>query len=181
MKWNVWIRVLISSNLVPRVSLERGRKRPWLGLVTCLPESGRFQINDWWKGWFSIDLPILCVLGKGRICQSKQSRDSNQGLFLPRSRETLGTRLNFILHGVTPHIYIYKMQRESIILICFSFFHLQCTALATQNITFYWNSYFALICMLRIRIIIIIDQSQSRSSMNDFCWKLTTPNFVDMK
>ena len=32
-------------NLVPRFSL-LPVERPWLGLVTCLPESGRLQTND---------------------------------------------------------------------------------------------------------------------------------------
>ena len=34
-----------SKELAGKLPMVR-RKRPWLGLVTCLPESGRFQIND---------------------------------------------------------------------------------------------------------------------------------------
>ena len=36
-------------NLVPRFSL-LPVERPWLGLVTCLPESGRLQTNDLKEG-----------------------------------------------------------------------------------------------------------------------------------
>ena len=36
-------------NLVPRFSL-LPVERPWLGLVTCLPESGRLQTNDLGEG-----------------------------------------------------------------------------------------------------------------------------------
>ena len=35
----------LCGNLVPRFSL-LPVERPWLGLVTCLPESGRLQTND---------------------------------------------------------------------------------------------------------------------------------------
>ena len=41
------------ANLVPRFSL-LPVERPWLGLVTCLPESGRLQTNDLGEGWISV-------------------------------------------------------------------------------------------------------------------------------
>ena len=40
--------------------------RPWLGLVTCLPKSGRLQISDWREGRLSVSLPILSVPGMGK-------------------------------------------------------------------------------------------------------------------
>ena len=40
--------------------------RPWLGLVTCLPKSGRLQISDWREGRLSVSLPILNVPGMGK-------------------------------------------------------------------------------------------------------------------
>ena len=40
--------------------------RPWLGLVTCLPKSGRLQISDWREGQLSVSLPILSVPGMGK-------------------------------------------------------------------------------------------------------------------
>ena len=41
------------SNLVPRFSL-LPVERPWLGLVTCLPEPGRLQTNDLGEGRISV-------------------------------------------------------------------------------------------------------------------------------
>ena len=41
-----------NSNLVLRFSF-LSVERPWLGLVTCLPESGRLQTNDLGEGWIS--------------------------------------------------------------------------------------------------------------------------------
>ena len=41
------------KNLVPRFSL-LPVERPWLGLVTCLPESGRLQTNDLEEGRISV-------------------------------------------------------------------------------------------------------------------------------
>ena len=43
----------IIYNLVPRFSL-LPVERPWLGLVTCLPESGRLQTNDLGEGRISV-------------------------------------------------------------------------------------------------------------------------------
>ena len=43
----------IEANLVPRFSL-LPFERPWLGLVTCLPESGRLQTNDLGEGRISV-------------------------------------------------------------------------------------------------------------------------------
>ena len=43
----------IVINLVPRFSL-LPVERPWLGLVTCLPESGRLQTNDFGEGRISV-------------------------------------------------------------------------------------------------------------------------------
>ena len=43
----------VKPNLVPRFSL-LPVERPWLGLVTCLPESGRLQTNDLGKGRISV-------------------------------------------------------------------------------------------------------------------------------
>ena len=43
----------IKCNLVPRFSL-LPVERPWLGLVTCLPESGRLQTNDLGEGRISV-------------------------------------------------------------------------------------------------------------------------------
>ena len=40
--------------------------RPWLGLVTCLPKSGRLQISDWRERRLSVSLPILSVPGMGK-------------------------------------------------------------------------------------------------------------------
>ena len=40
-------------NLVPRFSL-LPVERPWLGLVSCLPESGRLQTNDLGEGRISV-------------------------------------------------------------------------------------------------------------------------------
>ena len=40
--------------------------RPWLGLVTYLPESGRLQISDWREGRLRVSLPILSVPGMGK-------------------------------------------------------------------------------------------------------------------
>ena len=40
-------------NLVPRFSL-LPIKRPWLGLVACLPESGRLQTNNLGEGRISV-------------------------------------------------------------------------------------------------------------------------------
>ena len=40
--------------------------RPWLGLVTRLPKSGRLQISDWREGRLSVSLPILSVPGMGK-------------------------------------------------------------------------------------------------------------------
>ena len=51
-------------NLVPRVYLLPAwseRKRPWLGLVTCLPEFWRLLINDWRERRLSVILPLLRV------------------------------------------------------------------------------------------------------------------------
>ena len=42
-----------SIKLVPRFSL-LPVERPWLGLVTCLPESGRLQTNDLGEGRISV-------------------------------------------------------------------------------------------------------------------------------
>ena len=44
---------LVLGNLVPRFSL-LPVERPWLGLVTCLPESGRLQTNDLGEGRISV-------------------------------------------------------------------------------------------------------------------------------
>ena len=41
------------ANLVPRFSL-LPVERPWLGLVTCLPESGRLQTNNLGEGRISV-------------------------------------------------------------------------------------------------------------------------------
>ena len=43
----------VSCNLVPRFSL-LPVKRPWLGLVKCLPESGRLQTNDLGEGRINV-------------------------------------------------------------------------------------------------------------------------------
>ena len=40
--------------------------RPWLGLVTCLPKSGRLQISDWREGRLSVSLPSLASWGVKR-------------------------------------------------------------------------------------------------------------------
>ena len=40
--------------------------RPWLGLVTCLPKSGRLQISDLREVRLSVSLPILSVLRMGK-------------------------------------------------------------------------------------------------------------------
>ena len=40
--------------------------RPWLGMVTCLPKSGRLQISDWREGRLSVSLSILSVQGMGK-------------------------------------------------------------------------------------------------------------------
>ena len=44
---------LARGNLVPRFSL-LPVERPWLGLVTCLPESGRLQTNNLGEGRISL-------------------------------------------------------------------------------------------------------------------------------
>ena len=41
------------GNLVPRISL-LPVERPWLGLVTCLPKSGRLQTNVLGEGQISV-------------------------------------------------------------------------------------------------------------------------------
>ena len=43
----------VIPNLVPRFSL-LPVERPWLGLVTCLPESGRLQTNNLGEGRISV-------------------------------------------------------------------------------------------------------------------------------
>ena len=45
--------LLLCTNLVPRFSL-LPVERPWLGLVMCLPESGRLQTNDLGEGRISM-------------------------------------------------------------------------------------------------------------------------------
>ena len=45
--------ILLTCNLVPRFSL-LPVERPWLGLVTCLPESGRLQTKDLGEGRISV-------------------------------------------------------------------------------------------------------------------------------
>ena len=46
-------QVILDHNLVPRFSL-LPVERPWLGLVTCLPDSGRLQTNDLGEGRISV-------------------------------------------------------------------------------------------------------------------------------
>ena len=50
-------------------------ERPWLGLVTCLPESGRLQINDWREGRLSVSLTILSVPEMGKRAPVKSTCD----------------------------------------------------------------------------------------------------------
>ena len=50
--------------------------RPWLGLVTCLPKSGRLQISDWREGRLSVSLPILSVPGMGKHAPVRIARVS---------------------------------------------------------------------------------------------------------
>ena len=45
---------------------EAREERPWLGLVTCLPKSGRLQISDLGEGRLSVSLPILSEPGMGK-------------------------------------------------------------------------------------------------------------------
>ena len=48
----------LKDNLVPRVShlpAQAREERPWLGLVTRLPESGRWQLHHWREGRPSIN------------------------------------------------------------------------------------------------------------------------------
>ena len=47
------LQTIVCHNLVPRFSL-LPVERPWLGLVTCLPESGRLQTNDLGEGRISV-------------------------------------------------------------------------------------------------------------------------------
>ena len=51
--YNVLLNNKYFANLVPRFSL-LPVERPWLGLVTCLPESGRLQTNDSPEGRISV-------------------------------------------------------------------------------------------------------------------------------
>ena len=44
-----------------------------MGLVTCLPESGRLQINDWREGWLSVSLPRLSVPEIGKHAPVKST------------------------------------------------------------------------------------------------------------
>ena len=46
---NSFILIRVIANLVPRLSL-LPVERPWLGLVMCLPESGRLQTSDFGGG-----------------------------------------------------------------------------------------------------------------------------------
>ena len=46
-------------------SKEAREGRPWSGMVTCLPKSGRLQISDCWKERLSVRLLILSVPGMG--------------------------------------------------------------------------------------------------------------------
>ena len=50
---NIDSKSSFTFNLVPRFSL-LPVERPWLGLVTCLPESGRLQTNDLGEGRISV-------------------------------------------------------------------------------------------------------------------------------
>ena len=52
--------------------------RPWLGLVTCLPKSGRLQISGWREGRLSVSLPILSVPGMGKHAESRVFQRSCQ-------------------------------------------------------------------------------------------------------
>ena len=52
--------------------------RPWLGLVTCLPKSGRLQISGWSEGRLSVSLPILSVPGMGKHAESRVFQRSCQ-------------------------------------------------------------------------------------------------------
>ena len=49
-------------------------ERPWLGLVTCLPESGRWQLNDWRDGRPSRILSILSLRECGMCCHQSKPR-----------------------------------------------------------------------------------------------------------
>ena len=55
---------------------EAREERPWLGLVTCLPKSGRLQISDWREGRLSVSLPILSVPGMGKHAPVRIARVS---------------------------------------------------------------------------------------------------------
>ena len=46
-----------------------------MGLVTCLPESGRLQINDWREGRLSVSLPVLSVPEMGKHAPVKSTCD----------------------------------------------------------------------------------------------------------
>ena len=47
-----------------------------MGLVTCLPESGRLQINDLREGRLGVSLPILSVPEMGKHAPVKSTCDS---------------------------------------------------------------------------------------------------------
>ena len=68
-------------NLVPRFSL-LPVERPWLGLVTCLPESGRLQTNDLEEGQISVRF----VSAERRQVSGKCSHEIVPGLVKTKPR-----------------------------------------------------------------------------------------------
>ena len=67
-------RSMRKPNLVPRVSLppaDSNGKRPWFRLVTCLPESGRLQINDSREGCLSMKFVSTEPRGERKVLPHK--------------------------------------------------------------------------------------------------------------
>ena len=67
----------LKDNLVPRVShlaAQAREERPWLGLVTCLPESGRWQLNHWREGRPSINFVQTEPTGVRNMLSPKYTR-----------------------------------------------------------------------------------------------------------
>ena len=68
-------------------------KRPWFRLVTCLPESGRLQINDVREGQLSVKFVSTECCKSGRVFVVNTLAIPIKIRVLAGTRETLGTRL----------------------------------------------------------------------------------------